>query len=72
MEFFNISVSTIVIRFFIMMAVIIAGVFTGQYWLVVLGLPIFLSGMLGIGFKTKEKEVKDAKRSNMPSHTKAS
>ena len=71
MEFFNISVSTIVIRFFIMMAVIIAGVFTGQYWLVVLGLPIFLSGMLGIGFKTKNEDVKDAKRSNIQPQTKA-
>ena len=71
MEFFNISVSTIVIRFFIMMAVIITGVFTGQYWLVVLGLPIFLSGILGIGFKTKNKDVKDAKQSNMQSRTKA-
>lgn len=71
MEFFNISVSTIVMRFFLMMGVIITGVFTGQYWLVVLGLPIFLSAMLGVGFKTKNKDVEDAKRLNIPSRTKA-
>jgi hypothetical protein len=71
MEFFSISVSTIIARFFLMMATIILGVFTGQYWLVVLGLPIFLSGMLGIGFKTKVKEVQDAKHSNIQGSAKA-
>jgi hypothetical protein len=71
MEFFNISVSTIVMRFFLMMGVIITGVFTGQYWLVVLGLPIFLSAMLGVGFKSKAKDAKDAKRSTMQSRAEA-
>lgn len=54
MEFFNVSVSTIISRFFLMMAIIILGIFTGQYWLVALGLPVFLSAMLGIGFKGKK------------------
>jgi len=30
-----------------MMAVIIAGGFTGQWWLAVLGLPLFLRGITG-------------------------
>lgn len=51
MEFFSIGIPTVIIRFFLMMAVIIVGVFTGQAWLTVLGLPIFLSIMLGIGLK---------------------
>ena len=55
MEFFNINIATVIIRFFLMMAVIIAGVFTGQWWLTVLGLPIFLSVMLGISFKKKQE-----------------
>ena len=55
MEFFNINIATVIIRFFLMMAVIIAGVFTGQWWLTVLGLPIFLSVMLGISFKKTQE-----------------
>lgn len=39
-----------------MMAVVIIGVFTGQYWLVVLALPIFLSAMLGFSFKATKAE----------------
>lgn len=51
MEFFSIGIATVILRFFLMMAVIIAGVFSGQWWLTVLGLPIFLSIMLGLGIK---------------------
>ncbi|WP_367392928.1 hypothetical protein [Lewinella sp. LCG006] len=71
MEFFSISVSTIILRFFLMMAVIILGVFIGQYWLAALGLPIFLSVMLGLGVKPKAEATKAAKRSNIQPHTKA-
>lgn len=57
MEFFSIGIATIILRFFLMMAVIIVGVFTGQGWLTVLGLPIFLSIMLGVGLKKESKKV---------------
>lgn len=57
MEFFSIGIATIILRFFLMMAVIIVGVFTGQVWLTVLGLPIFLSIMLGVGLKKESKKV---------------
>lgn len=53
MEFFNINLGTVMFRFYLMMAVIILGVFTGQVWLTVLGLPIFLSTVLGISFKRR-------------------
>ena len=71
MEFFSISVSTIILRFFLMMAVIIVGVFVGQYWLAALGLPIFLSVMLGLGTKSKAVATKAAKQSNIQPQTKA-
>ena len=51
MEFFNINIATVIIRFYLMMAVVIIGVFTAQYWLVGLALPIFLSVMLGLSIK---------------------
>ena len=51
MDMFSLSIGGVVIRFFLMMAVIIAGVFTGMYWLTFLGLPIFLSALLGAKFE---------------------
>jgi len=48
MEAFNLSLSGLMIRFFLMMAVIIIAGFTQTWWLAILGLPIFLSAMLGI------------------------
>lgn len=57
MEFFSIGIATVILRFFLMMAVIIAGVFSGQWWLTVLGLPIFLSIMLGLGIKKTPAKV---------------
>ncbi len=54
MQYFNISLVTVMVRFYTMMAAVIIGVFSGQGWLAFLALPIFLSIMLGISFK-KEK-----------------
>lgn len=50
MNMFSLSIGGVVVRFFLMMAIIIAGVFTGMYWLTLIGLPIFLSGLLGVRF----------------------
>lgn len=47
---FSLSIGGVVVRFFLMMAIIIVGVFTGMYWLTLFGLPIFLSGLLGVRF----------------------
>lgn len=44
---YNLSVGECVLSFFLMMAVIILGIFTGQYWLAAFGLPLFLRGLLG-------------------------
>ncbi|MEN0048723.1 MAG: hypothetical protein AAF806_16800 [Bacteroidota bacterium] len=45
-EYFEATWDTVLIRFFLMMAVIIGGVFAGQYWLAALGLPLFLSALM--------------------------
>ena len=44
---YNLSVGECVLSFFMMMAVIILGIFTGQIWLAVFGLPLFSRGLLG-------------------------
>lgn len=63
-DMFSLSIGGVVIRFFLMMAVIIAGVFTGQYWLTILGLPIFLSALLGVSF-ANPKSTAQPKTSHM-------
>ncbi len=44
---YNLSIGEIIASFLMMMAAVIIGIFTHQYWLTVLGLPLFLRGMLG-------------------------
>ncbi|MBK8966541.1 MAG: DUF2892 domain-containing protein [Lewinellaceae bacterium] len=44
---YNLSVGECVLSFFMMMAVIVLGIFTGQYWLAAFGFPLFLRGLLG-------------------------
>lgn len=44
---YNLSMAEVIASFLLMMAVIIVGIFSGQTWLAVLGLPLFLRGLLG-------------------------
>ncbi|MEM0993596.1 MAG: hypothetical protein AAF847_17410 [Bacteroidota bacterium] len=63
-EYFKAGWDTVITRFFLMMAVIIGGVFAGQYWLAALGLPLFLSALMAIKV-TFEKDQKQAKIATM-------
>ena len=54
MKFFEATVGAIIIRFYLMVAVVIIAGFTGQWWLSVLALPILLSAMTGISFKSNK------------------
>lgn len=60
MKPFNLSVGSIIIRFYLMMAVIVIAGFSGQWWIAFFSLPIFLSAILGVG-QNKEKKQKTAK-----------
>jgi hypothetical protein len=51
MKFLNISLTTLMLRYYLMMAVVIVAFFAGIPWLAFLALPIFLSALLGIEFK---------------------
>ncbi len=53
MKPFDIRFDILFIRFYLMMAVIIGSFFAGVPYLAVLGLPIFLSALLGIRFNKK-------------------
>lgn len=64
MKAFDLGIGTVIARFYLMMGVILVAGFTGQWWLTILALPIFLSIMLGISFGKDEKK-KDASIKNM-------
>lgn len=55
MRFFDINLITVMVRFYLMMAAVIVGLFTGLNWLAFLALPIFLSIMLGVTFRKESK-----------------
>lgn len=50
---FKASVEVIILRFYLMMAVIIGSFLLGQPVLALISLPIFLSAMLGVKFNFK-------------------
>ena len=64
---YNLSVSGVILRFYIMMACVIIPIFIGYPVLAFLSIPVFLSIMFGISFKrSKEnKTVKQESRSQI-------
>lgn len=62
MKPFNLGIGTLILRFYAMMGVVILGGFTGQYWLMVLALPIFLSAMMGVTMGRKKTTISSKDR----------
>ena len=66
MKPFSLSIGTLIVRFYLMMAIIIGAIFAGMPWLALLALPVFLSAMMGISFSVnKAKTVKTKERTNL-------
>ena len=55
MRLFELSIGTVVLRFYLMMAFVIVGVLTKLWFLAVFALPIFLSILMGATFGKKEQ-----------------
>ena len=61
MKAFEANFTTVIMRFYLMMAVVLIAGFTGLWWLAILALPIFLSSMMCVKFfDRKEKGNKKA------------
>jgi len=60
MRFFALSFDKVILRFFLMMACVIVGLFSGQPLLALVALPLFLSALLGVSFMP----VEDTKRNS--------
>lgn len=63
MKFFEASIETIVIRFYMMMAAVIIPFMIGIPVLAIIALPIFLSALMGVKFdwRTSKKETHSSK-----------
>lgn len=55
MKPFELSIAGFLLRFYLMMAVILIGGFTGQWWMVGIGLPVFLFTILGVRLGKEER-----------------
>lgn len=55
MRCFACTFDKVLLRFFLMMACVIGGLFAGQPLIAILALPLFLSAILGISFLPEEK-----------------
>ncbi len=60
MRFFALTFDKVLIRFFLMMACVIGGMFAGQPLIAILALPLFLSAVLGISFMPEAQPTKEA------------
>ena len=50
MKSFELGLGTMLLRYYLMMMIVIAAGFMGQWWLATLALPVFLSTVLGMKF----------------------
>ena len=66
---FSTSLAAVLIRFYLMMAVVIIAMFSGQAWLAVLSLPIFLSALLGLSIERATTTAVDQKMTPLSSNT---
>ena len=66
MRFYAITFDKVVIRFYLMMAAVLVGMFSGYYAIAFLALPLFLSAILGVSFKSEPKEKQVTKVVRLP------
>lgn len=58
-EFFKADWTAVLLRFYLMMTVVIAAGFSGNWWLALFALPIFISCMLGASYTTNTEKAKN-------------
>jgi hypothetical protein len=67
MKLFNLSFTTVILRFYLMMGIVIGAFFTGYGWLSMLALPLFFFTLLAIEWKPTPAVKKEPQASNRSS-----
>ena len=65
-QYFKLRLDTLLLRYYLMMAVILVGIFSGWIAIAFFGLPIFLSAMLGITFTVKKEAIRNQVKTLAP------
>jgi hypothetical protein len=60
MKFLDLNITTLMLRFYLLMAIVIAAGFSGYWSLALLALPVFFSALMGISFTRTKTERKNA------------
>ncbi len=55
MKLYQLNLATLVVRLYLLMAIVIVAFFIGMPWLSILALPVFLSAMMGIRFSKNQR-----------------
>jgi hypothetical protein len=65
MKILGLNIATLILRFYLLMAIVIIAGFTGVWWLALLALPVFVSALLGISFSplTRREGTKTVRQS---------
>ena len=50
MKLLQLNIGTLILRFYLVMAIVIGAGFAGHWWLAILALPVFYSALIGIKF----------------------
>ena len=57
MKLFELSIGTLMLRYYLMMGVVIVGGFSGNWWLAFLALPILMTCLMGMTFTREDKGI---------------
>lgn len=70
MKLFQLKFSTLILRFYLIMAIVIVSFFAGYPILAILSLPVFISAMLGLQLRRSKNALKSTvrERSFTPKH----
>ena len=60
---FDLSIRTVIMRFYLMMGVVIIAGFSGYWLMALLALPIFFSIMMGVSFAKNNKQMSSENKS---------
>jgi hypothetical protein len=70
MKLYQLSISTLILRFYILMAIVIIAGFSGMLLLSILALPVFFSCLMGLQFSKMKTVKKTHKAGRTDLHTK--
>ncbi len=68
MKLFHLNFVSLILRFYLLMAIIIGAYFIGYPILAILSLPVFISAMLGIKFTRSKNVARTTTQENIRPH----